>query len=121
MKFLVDECCDAVLIGHLRGAGHDVSYVAETAGGITDDEVLRMAFDQDRILVTEDKDFGNLTVRFGKPTHGLIILRLPDARGVEKWARLSALLEKFPDRLHGYCVAVTPEVFRFRSLRTSLG
>jgi len=120
MKFLVDECCDAALVGHLRGAGHDVGYVAETAGGMTDDDVLRTAFDQDRFLVTEDKDFGELTVRFGKPTHGLIILRLPDATGMEKWARLSALLEKFLDHLQGFCVVVAPDVFRFRSLQPLL-
>ena len=121
MKFLVDECCDATLVDSLRHAGHDARYVAEFADGISDDDVLQIAFDEDRLLVTEDKDFGELTVRFGKPTHGLIVLRMPDARGVEKWERLSSLLEQFPDHLRETCTVITSRVFRFRPLRPLIG
>ena len=60
MKFLADECCDRDLVGALRNAGYDVLYVLELKPGATDDEVLALAFDQRRILLTEDKDFGEL-------------------------------------------------------------
>ena len=55
-----DECCDRGFVEELRQLGHDVLYVFESKRGATDDDVLALAFDQRRILLTEDKDFGEL-------------------------------------------------------------
>ena len=63
MKFLADECCDRSLVEDLRKAGYDVRYVLESDPGASDDEVLALAFDEQRIIVTEDKDFGELVYR----------------------------------------------------------
>ena len=63
MKFLVDECCDAGLVASLRNSGHDVTYVIEQKAGMSDDEVLLNAYNEERILLTEDKDFGELAYR----------------------------------------------------------
>ena len=54
MEFLVDECCDRGLVKELRQSGHDVLYVFESKRGATDDNILALAFDQRRILLTED-------------------------------------------------------------------
>jgi predicted nuclease of predicted toxin-antitoxin system len=59
MKLLADECCDAGLIAALRADGHDLLYVLESLRGVTDDE--------ERILITEDKDFGELVHRLKRP------------------------------------------------------
>lgn len=66
MKFLADECCDAKLVKKLRDAGHNVLYVMENAPGSTDTEVLEKAFIEERVLITEDKDFGELVYRLKK-------------------------------------------------------
>ena len=58
MKFLADECCDAGLVASLRDFGHDIKYVIEQKAGSSDDEVLTIAYNEGRILLTEDKDFG---------------------------------------------------------------
>lgn len=50
MKFLADECCDAGLVASLRDFGHDVTYVIEQITGSSDDEVLTIAYDEERIL-----------------------------------------------------------------------
>ena len=63
MKLLADECCDAGLVAALRADGHDVLYALESLRGATDDEVLKRANDDERILLTEDKDFGELVHR----------------------------------------------------------
>jgi len=76
MKFLADECCDAGLVAGLRADGHDVSYVLEDRTGISDDEVLRNVYDAGRILLTEDKDFGELVYRLKKPAYGIILMRI---------------------------------------------
>ena len=55
MKFLADECCDAGLVNSLREAGHDVAFILERKAGIADEEVLFEAYNEGRILITEDK------------------------------------------------------------------
>jgi predicted nuclease of predicted toxin-antitoxin system len=67
MEFLADECCDRGRVEELRQSGHDVLYVFESRRGATDDEVLALAFDQRRILLTEDKDFGELVYIYVPP------------------------------------------------------
>ncbi len=60
MNFVVDEGVDLQIVKALRKKRHDVLYIAELASGITDDLVLQYANQQDRILITRDKDFGEL-------------------------------------------------------------
>jgi predicted nuclease of predicted toxin-antitoxin system len=54
---LVDECVDAVLVTHLRGAGHDVVYMSDAEPRAIDIDVMGRAQRDDRLLRTEDKDF----------------------------------------------------------------
>lgn len=58
----------------LREDGHDVLYVLERKQGVSDDEVLIEAYNEGRILVTEDKDFGDLVYRLKKPSRGIILI-----------------------------------------------
>lgn len=75
MKFLADECCDADMIASLREGGHDILYITEFKPGTVDEEVLKKAFDENRILLTEDKGFGELVFHLRKPARGIILLR----------------------------------------------
>lgn len=63
MKFLADECCDLTTVTYLRDTGHDVAYIQETEPGISDSDVLVKAFNEKRVLITEDKDFDNPVYR----------------------------------------------------------
>ena len=65
MKLVADECCDELLVKGLRADGHDVVYVREVAAGSDDRTVLQLAAGEERVLLTEDKDFGELVVRLG--------------------------------------------------------
>jgi len=76
LKFLADECCDTGLVASLRKDGHNVLYITEEKAGAIDDEILSNAYKEERILITEDKDFGELVYRFKKPTHGIVLLRI---------------------------------------------
>ena len=73
MKLL--ECCDAGLVEALRREGHDVTYILEMRPGATDTEVLQQARRDERILLTVDKDFGELVYRLRRPVPGLVLLR----------------------------------------------
>ena len=66
MKFLADECCDSGLVEFLRNADHQVDHIQELLQGVTDKEVLRKAKKERRILLTEDKVFGELVFRLKK-------------------------------------------------------
>lgn len=116
MRWLADECVDAALVASLRAAGHDVSYVAEVASGLTDTEALALAQDQQRLFLTEDKDFGELVFRFCLPAPGLVLLRIDPARTTLKWQRLRAAIDQFGDRLLGHYVVITETRSRSRPL-----
>jgi predicted nuclease of predicted toxin-antitoxin system len=68
VRWLVDECVDAGLVSHLRAAGHDVVYMAEVAPAASDAKVMTLAQAETRVLLTEDKDFGDLIFRRGRST-----------------------------------------------------
>lgn len=86
MRFLVDECTGKWVGRWLREQGHEVFSVFEEARGMEDDEVIGKAYAENRILITNDKDFGEQVYRERRP-HGKVsptktILSLP--RGVSK-------------------------------------
>jgi len=58
IRFLADESCDFLVVRSLRSAGYNVVAVAESFPSAPDREVLRVAVKEDRILITEDSDFG---------------------------------------------------------------
>ncbi len=78
MDILADENVPGAAVERLRDAGHDVSWVSEDAPGTADPEVLERASKEDRLLVTFDKDFGDLAYRSGlKAPAGIVLFRLP--------------------------------------------
>lgn len=72
MRFLVDESCDFAVVRALRGASHDVVAVVEVARGAKDAAVLTLSRGEGRILLTEDKDFGQLVFADGGGAAGVV-------------------------------------------------
>lgn len=66
MNFLADENVDRQIVERLRCVGFNVRYIAETDAGISDDEVLDLANSEESLLLTADKDFGELVFRLKK-------------------------------------------------------
>lgn len=116
MKFLADECCDRGFVEELRQSGHNVLFVLESKPGATDDEVLALAFDEQRIILTEDKDFGELVYRLKKPACGIILIRIGVKNRSVKWPRVKSLLDTYPERCIGRFVVIDENKFRFRPL-----
>src|SRR5438067_13825995 len=101
MRWLADECVDAGLVARLRDTGHDVHYVAEVAGGASDTEVLQRAQAEARLLLTEDKGFGDLVFRSEMAVPGVVLLRLDPEKHLLKWERLQAAIATSGDSLLG--------------------
>ncbi len=112
MRFLVDECTGPALARWLEEQGYDVFSVFDKARGISDDEVLAAAFSESRILITNDKDFGEMIFRERLDHHGVIFLRLSDERAANKIAVLQRVLENHADKLADKFVTVTETKIR---------
>ena len=77
MRIIANENVSATVIGQLRNKGHDVLSVKESMRGQADEVVLARAQAERRLVMTHDKDFGELAFRFGLPaSSGVIFLRL---------------------------------------------
>jgi predicted nuclease of predicted toxin-antitoxin system len=115
MRFLVDECAGPSLARWLQEQGHDVFSVFDQARGFNDEEVLRIALENELILITVDKDFGEKIFREKRAHHGVILLRLKDERSKNKIAAMKRLLTSFATRIRGQFVVVTDTQVRFSS------
>ena len=113
MKFLVDECTGPSVASWLSDIGHEVFSVYEDARGAEDDLILQKAFEENWILITNDKDFGDKVFRNGRLHKGVILLRLENERADSKIQVLSHLLKKYSDRLPNAFVVVTEKQVRF--------
>lgn len=120
MRWLADECVAALLVERLREGGHDVLYAAEQHAGATDPEILRFAGDERRMLLTEDKDFGELIFRSRKPVPGVVLLRLGALGSLEKWTHLERALGQFGNALFGRYLVIDEKRFRSRPLLSAI-
>ena len=107
MRFLVDECTGPVVSKWLREQGHIVYSVFDEARGLSDDAIIRKAFEENWIIVTNDKDFGEKIYREHQPHHGIILLRLEDERSTNKIAILEKVLISYQDRIPDHYVVAT--------------
>ncbi|HEX5726663.1 MAG TPA: DUF5615 family PIN-like protein [Longimicrobiaceae bacterium] len=114
MIFVCDEGVDRTIVLRLREDGHDVLYVAEMAPGIPDEEVLREANARGAILVTLDKDFGELVFRLGRATHGVLLIRLQASSTEERALRVVALVRSHEDELPGAFTVLSASKVRIR-------
>lgn len=92
MKFLADEGIDKKLVLELRNLGYDVEYVAETQYGSDDKDLLQRAFENDQVILTKDKDFGELIFRDQLKSNGVILIRLENVTTMQ---RIEICLEWF--------------------------
>jgi predicted nuclease of predicted toxin-antitoxin system len=75
IKFLLDECVESSLAHWLREKKFDVLYLNEVAARFNDTQILEIAHQENRVLVTSDKDFGDIVFLYKKPHNGVILLR----------------------------------------------
>lgn len=113
MRFLVYECTGPAVARWLRGQGHEVFSVFHDARGMKDIEVIRKAHQENWILISNDKDFGEKVYRERFSHRGVILLRLEDERAICKIEALHRLLSNYADRLADQFVVVTEARVRF--------
>lgn len=116
MRFLADENVASIVVARLRAAGLDVVAIAETVAGASDDEVLALAVADKRILITEDRDFGELVVRQRMAVGGVVLLELDPLSNEAVAARVTEVVCAQSAKLAGNLVVIEPGRVRIRPL-----
>ncbi len=91
----------------MRNDNYTIETIIETTPGITDEEVLSAANRLEAILLTEDKDFGELTYRLQLKNHGIILLRMSGEKLADRMAQLYRLFENYENKLSDSFSVVT--------------
>ncbi len=118
MKILADEGIDRPIVERLRRDNHQVQYVAEMEPGISDEVVLDLANQEKTILLTADKDFGELVFRQQQMTRGVILVRLGGISPSRKAAIVASALAVHGDQMGQAFTVVTPGAVRIRHQTT---
>lgn len=115
MNFVADENIDSQIVQRLRTEGHEVFYVAECDPGIEDEAVLTHSRTLNAILITSDKDFGELVFRQRLLHTGILLLRLGGFSPEQKAAAVAKAVES-----HGKELAIGFSVLSESALRVRL-
>jgi predicted nuclease of predicted toxin-antitoxin system len=114
MNILADESVDRQIVDGLRQAGHRVLYVAEMEPGVSDNIVLERANQQTAVLVTADKDFGELVYRQGHIHSGVVLLRLAGLSPEAKAEIVCSVLRNRESEVKDAFAVVSPGTVRIR-------
>ena len=105
MKFLVDVGVGKGVETWLKKTGYDVLPMREVNCRAQDIEILHLAVEDQRMIVTMDKDFGELVFNSGLPHAGVLLLRLESATGEQKSEIVEKIIGGYSDQMAGnFCV-----------------
>lgn len=114
MKFLADENLDKPIVERLRKDGHTVLYVIEIEPSVSDDEVLQRANQESALLLTGDKDFGELVFRQNRIAHGVVLIRLAGLSPQRKAELITMAVQEHADELAQNFTVIAPGAVRIR-------
>ena len=118
MKFVSDESVDQSVVDRMRQDGHEVAAVADVRLGMADEDVLHVAQTRNAVLLTGDKDFGDLVYRQRQLTTGIVLLRLSGLSAEAKARTVAGVVREHASRFHGAFTVVTPGMVRIRGTVT---
>ena len=105
MRFLIDVGVGKKVEKWLIENGYDAKAIRDINASMKDVDILKLAVSENRMIITMDKDFGELVYNSGLLHSGVLILRLEDATGEEKVEIVGKILTRFSDKIEGkFCV-----------------
>ena len=117
LKFLADESCDFAFARVLRQVGYDVTAIVEFMPGATDLKVLETAYEERRILLTEDKDFGEWVFAHERATVGILLVRYPANMRSQMTQAMVELVREHGTELRNHYVVLEPGRARIRTIK----
>lgn len=115
MNLLIDESVDRQVVEMLREDGHNVVYISELDPGIPDETVLSIANNRGALLVTADKDFGELVFRRQQLNAGVLLIRLAGLPPQSKAEVVTAAVRDHSDELPGAFSVLSRGMIRIRN------
>lgn len=119
MNFVADEGVDGTLVKLLREAGHDVFYFAETERSTEDAVILEMANTENRILISRDKDFGELVWRMKMVHPGIILIRAEELNSVARSNLVAEFIAENQELLSDHFIVIQQGITRVRKMYLS--
>lgn len=118
MKFLADENIDKPIVVRLRNDGYSVLYTLEMKPSISDDEVIRLANQESALLLTTDKDFGELVFRQRHIIYGVVLIRLFGLSPQSKAKVVAIAIQEHVDELARNFTVIMSGAVRIRKQRS---
>lgn len=115
MKLVADESVDFGIIAILRKNGFEVISILESYPSEPDDKVLEIAVKERSILLTEDKDFGELVIRLKKKNYGIVLLRLSGIKSKDKADIVLNALKNYFDKMNNAFTVIDAKKIRIRN------
>lgn len=116
LRFLADESCDYLVVRTLRSAGHDVVAVVDERQQSVDAAVIEQAYADQRILLTEDKDFGWHVFVARSRSPGVILIRFPASMRVTMAKATLAAVDAHADAIGSSFLVIEPGHIRLQKL-----
>ncbi len=117
LSFIVDESIDHRIVQLLREADLEIHSVAEISPGTADQSVIELAVEKRSIILTDDKDFGEMVFRQSQDCPGVILLRLAGLDFITRAQLIIDVIKKLGEDIKGKFVVLNPERVRIRSIR----
>jgi predicted nuclease of predicted toxin-antitoxin system len=117
MNLVADEGVDKSIVDALRSAGITVRYFAEVASGASDADVLAAANEAGTLLLTCDKDFGELVYRQQLTTSGVVLIRLDGLSAASKARIVLQTIQEHLPEMGGVFSVISPGLLRIRRQR----
>lgn len=119
LRVVVDESTGRAVAACLAAAGCDVVFVPDVLPGASDTVILAFAEREERLVVTNDKDFGELVFRSGQGRCGVVLFRLADENVANRVRMAQMVLREHATRLWKHMVVVTERTVRVRPMPDS--
>lgn len=118
MRIVADESIDKQIVDQLRNDGHEVLYVSELSPGIDDDAVLNRSREAQAVLLTADKDFGELVFRQRQTHCGVVLIRLAGLDSRAKARMVAAAFREHSEELASGFATLSTRLLRVRKQRS---
>jgi predicted nuclease of predicted toxin-antitoxin system len=118
IKFLIDENVGSSIISYLMNSGFDTKLVSEFYPSRDDLFIVKTAYKQKRIIVTNDKDFGYLIVKSGLPVISVILFRFKDESPVLKVNAIKTILSLPEEKILNHFIVASEKKIRLRPLNS---
>jgi len=114
LKLVADESVDRPIVERLRRDGHSVESIAERSPGVDDQQVLKLSVESQAVLLTADRDFGEMVIRHGLASTGIVLVRLSGLRAEQKAELVAVAIAAHGDTLLDSFAVISPGAVRIR-------